>query len=69
MKTPQKILSLALAAVLSLSVFAGCSSNEDSSSSSNSPSSQTQQATVRLAALKGPTTMGLVKLLEDNEAG
>lgn len=69
MQTPQKILSLALAAVLSLSVFAGCSSNEDSSSSSNSPSSQTQQATVRLAALKGPTTMGLVKLLEDNEAG
>ncbi len=55
--------------MLSLSVFAGCSSNEDSSSSSNSPSSQTQQATVRLAALKGPTTMGLVKLLEDNEAG
>ncbi len=69
MQTPQKILSLALAAVLSLSVFAGCSNNEDSSSSSNSPSSQTQQATVRLAALKGPTTMGLVKLLEDNEAG
>lgn len=69
MQTPQKILSLALAAVLSLSVFAGCSNNGDSSSSSNSPSSQTQRTTIRLAALKGPTTMGLVKLLEDNEAG
>lgn len=68
MKTTQNLLSLALAAALSLSLFAGCS-NPSQNSSSSTPSSSEETATIRLAALKGPTTMGLVKLLEDNETG
>ncbi len=33
------------------------------------PETSSEKATVRLAALKGPTAMGMVKLLADNEAG
>ncbi len=53
---------LALLCLISLLVFAlgGCTGNE---------TSQDQKETVRVAALKGPTGMGLAKLIEENESG
>ena len=53
---------LALLCLISLLVFAlgGCIGNE---------TSQDQKETVRVAALKGPTGMGLAKLIEENESG
>ena len=52
----KKILSVVLAAVLLLA-------------SAAVSAEVTEKATVRLGGLKGPTSMGMVKLLEDNENG
>lgn len=35
----------------------------------NQPSGEETDVTIRLGGMKGPTTMGMVKLLSDNEAG
>lgn len=45
------------------------SSSEAEESIEMPESAPTEQANVRLAGLKGPTTMGMVKLLEDNDNG
>lgn len=50
----KKLISLALAIVLVLALGVCASAQED--------------AVIRVASLKGPTTMGLVKLIKDNEA-
>ena len=52
----KKILSVVLAAVLLLA-------------SASVSAEGTEKAAVRLGGLKGPTSMGMVKLLEDNENG
>ena len=52
----KKILSVVLAAVLLLA-------------SASVSAEGTEKTTVRLGGLKGPTSMGMVKLLEDNENG
>ena len=52
----KKILSVVLAAVLLLA-------------SATVSAEGTEKTTVRLGGLKGPTSMGMVKLLEDNENG
>ncbi len=51
----KKIVSLMLALMLVLSLFAACGAEDG--------------AAIRVASLKGPTTMGLVKLMKDAEAG
>ena len=79
----KRIVSILLAAVMAAGLFAACgaSSAPESSSaasvSSAAPSSVSSSeaepeltgATVRLASLKGPTTMGIVKMLKDSENG
>ncbi len=78
----KKILTLLMAAALCLSAAAcgapAASSSEPvgslSDSASVSPSSQESEpqgeaVTIRAAALKGPTAMGMVKLMADSEAG
>lgn len=40
-----------------------------SASPSESPSTPAERVTVTVASLKGPTTMGLVKLMQDGQAG
>jgi NitT/TauT family transport system substrate-binding protein len=52
-----KILSLMLVFVLVAAAFAACADNSD----------KKESVTVRVAGLKGPTSMGLVKLMEDNQ--
>ena len=52
-----KILSLMLVFVLVAVAFAACADNSD----------KKESVTVRVAGLKGPTSMGLVKLMEDNQ--
>ena len=76
---------LALAATLCLSLFSGCSngSNSQSSAATSAASSAATSAAssaaassaaagssaIRIAGLKGPTSMGIVKLMNDNEEG
>ena len=81
----KRFASLLLAAVMAAGLFAACGSTSSSSAapsssasvSSAAPSSVSESepekeltgATVRLASLKGPTTMGIVKMLKDSENG
>ncbi len=50
-----KRMSLTLAAALSVAMLGGCGAKE--------------KAQVNVAALNGPTGIGMVKLMEDNDAG
>ncbi|NCA93524.1 hypothetical protein EOM82_09940, partial [bacterium] len=49
-------LLLAIITVLFTFAFAGCSKKEET----------TENVTIKVAGLKGPTSMGLVKLMEDD---
>lgn len=67
----KKLMALALAAAMTLSLTA-CNGDGQSSSESESTSqsdSSAQRETVRIAGLKGPTAIGMVKLMSDNENG
>ncbi len=75
MKKGFRKLALALCAALVMTSFAACSAKEDANSSS--PQSDTsavssaaaERETVRVAALKGPTAIGMAKLMGDNDGG
>lgn len=55
----KKLLALVLSLILVVSAFVSCAPKE----------TVLPDVTVRLAGMKGPTTMGLVKLLDDNAEG
>lgn len=63
----KKIISILLAVCLAV-LFTGCSS-ATSSDDSRSEASAADETTIRVGGLKGPTTMGLVKLMDDSAAG
>ncbi|MBR6735339.1 MAG: ABC transporter substrate-binding protein, partial [Oscillospiraceae bacterium] len=84
MKSFIKTISIVMALCLMLSACGGsapaASSQESVSSSAPAPTPSSEASvssdapaaepvTVRLAGMKGPTTMGMVKLLSDSEAG
>lgn len=67
-------LGLSLALAISLAACSGSVSEAVSSASATAESTATPEAeapvtTFRIAGLKGPTTMGMVKLMSDAEAG
>lgn len=73
MKKMKKTAALLLALALALTLLAGCggkgaSSASGGQSSASSPAAFTP-ASYRIAALKGPTAMGLVKLMSDTDSG
>lgn len=57
----KKFVCILLAVCLMLGVFAGCAEKP--------AEVQEEKVTIRLGGLKGPTTMGMVKLLHDAENG
>jgi len=67
-----KLLPLLLALLLSLSLFAACSGNQTDSGSSSATSdtdttdTDADNYTLRVGTLKGPTGMGMAKLISDN---
>lgn len=68
----KKLFSALLACSLMLALLAGCATTP--ASSSVAPSSQPADSSatggpIRIAGLKGPTTMGMVKLMQDAENG
>ena len=81
----KRVLCAMTAAVLALSMLAGCGSNnaETTSAAEESSVEETEaketeaestevdadKVTVRIGAMSGPTAMGLVKLMADNEEG
>lgn len=67
----KKITALLLAMTLAFS-FAACGQQEQQPPAEQPPAAQEtpkEKTSVRIAGMKGPTTMGMLKLLEDNEAG
>ena len=68
----KRLLALALSAMMVLSM-AACSTDGGSSSSaaenSSSAAEPQEKITVQVGGLKGPTAMGMVKLMEDDAAG
>ena len=61
----KKFLSIMLSALMAVSVFTACRKDNSSSASQR----QEEAVTIRLGGLKGPTSMGMVKLLDDAEKG
>ncbi len=78
----KKLLSLSLALAMSLALLAGCSGTSSSQSSDTAASSKaassvepsaatepvSDAAVPRVIALKGPTAMGMVRMMKENEA-
>ena len=58
----KKFLSIIMAMIMTVSVFTACSSQP---ADNNTPA---QTATFRIAGMKGPTTMGMTKMMKDAEA-
>ena len=63
----KKLFALLLTFSLLAALLAGCGSTGSDTEEENTP--PVEAVTVRLGGLKGPTSMGMVKLLADNEAG
>lgn len=63
----KKILSILLTMLMVLSVV-GCSHHAENTTSDTNET-KSERAIVRLGGLKGPTSMGMVKLLDDDENG
>lgn len=61
----RKIMTLLLTTVLSLSLLCGCAGSDAQPEAQNAA----DDVVVRVAAMKGPTTMGLVKMWQDAEDG
>lgn len=69
MKTWKTAVAAVLAVVFVLGLF-GCASSPAQDEDNTTPSQeQVQGVQMKVAALKGPTGIGMVKLMEDNEAG
>ncbi len=75
MTKTKRILLLALALVMVLSTFFACKESTDTkedatnSTNENSAEDSVDKTVIRIGGLKGPTTMGLVKLMEDHSKG
>lgn len=71
----KKLLALLLSACLAAALCTGCGSTntttpaEDAQTNDTAATETGEQTTIRLGGLKGPTSMGMVKLLADNDAG
>lgn len=63
----KKLLSLTLALSMAVMLFAGCNGGADDSA--ETPTEPTEVITMQIAGMRGPTTMGMVKLMEDSANG
>ena len=71
----KKIISLITALMLSAALLAGCGSSDGGSADQNETQensgaqAQAEPADANVMALKGPTAMGMVKLMDDADSG
>lgn len=64
----KKLLALLLSVCMLAALCAGCGNTASTEEKAPEPAPE-EAVTVRLGGLKGPTSMGMVKLLADNDAG
>ena len=60
----KKLLSLVLTVCTALSIFSGCSDKTDKGNNNNNNSGT---ATINIGCMKGPTGIGMIKLLADSD--
>lgn len=71
----KRLTSLILVLVLALGIFAGCADNNavvpssTDTAVSNTEAAVDNDVVINLGGMTGPTAMGMVKLLSDNDAG
>lgn len=72
----KKGLAFCITLLLALALLVGCSAPAETSSAPSvaqtslpQSGSEAERTTIRVAGMKGPTTMGMVKLMEQAEAG
>lgn len=65
----KKKIILTAVIIICLSLFAACATKGIPESSTTQPSAEPVKAEVNIGVLKGPTGMGCVKLMQDNENG
>lgn len=66
----RKFLSITMAAAISMSIFTGCTKSGTQPTVTNEPTSTptpVAKTNINVATLKGPTGMGMAKLMADNE--
>ena len=70
-KKISRLVATLLVMVLMASVFTGCdkktSTHENGAATSQGAGSAYERKDIKVAALKGPTAIGMVKLMNDNE--
>lgn len=68
MKKPKtRVMALLLGAVMAVGLMTGCGKNKESEAETTQ--APAEKIEMSIAALKGPTAMGMVQLMEDAEAG
>lgn len=67
----KKIFAIGTSILISAMMFVGCGSNEGNTGKENQDNEvkQEEKIDINIASLKGPTTMGMVKLMSDSEEG
>ena len=58
----KKLISLLLSALLIATAFCGCATNPE-------PTQTVEKTPIRVAGMKGPTSIGMVGIMEDNSQG
>ena len=68
----KKTIKLCTSVLLSLAFLVGCAStskNQEDNNQGSNTLEATEKIDINIGSLKGPTTMGMVKLIEDSENG
>ena len=63
----KKVISLVLAALMLVCLFAGCTNTDPEAV--ETPAVSEEPTTIRVGAMTGPTAMGMVKLMDDSDNG
>lgn len=65
----KRFIKICTSLLLSSVIFAGCSSSTNGGENTDNNESPVEKVNINIGSLKGPTTMGMVKLMEDSENG
>ncbi|MCH5272247.1 MAG: ABC transporter substrate-binding protein [Lachnospiraceae bacterium] len=65
----KKKTALVLAAALLVSLFAGCTKNGGTEPTGTPTNAPEEKISINIAALKGPTALGMLKIMNDADAG
>ena len=65
----KKAAAVLLAAMMTVSMLAGCGNNTETTTEEAKQESDSEPVDVNVMALKGPTAMGMVKMMDESDKG